>query len=84
MSNGGMAQPDPHTLDPLEIDKRLTDLEIKASFAEDMVDELNQTIVRQQLQIDLLIRELMQLRQQGHEAQTEGVRSLRDELPPHY
>jgi len=26
----------------------------------------------------------MQLRQQGNEAQTEGVRSLRDELPPHY
>jgi SlyX protein len=84
MSNSRMAHTDTDTLDPRDIDKRLTDLEIKASFAEDMVDELNQTIVRQQLQIDLLIRELMQLRQQGNEAQTEGVRSLRDELPPHY
>jgi SlyX protein len=66
------------------IDKRLTDLEIKASFTEDMVDELNQAIVRQQLQIDLLLRELGQLRQQGEDAAAGGFRSLRDELPPHY
>ena len=32
-------------------DQRLTELEIKASFSEDLLDELNQVIVRQQTQI---------------------------------
>ena len=44
------------TNDP--IDSRLTDLEINASFAEDMVDELNRLVARQQDQIDWLLREV--------------------------
>lgn len=40
------------------IELRLTDLEIKASFGEDLLDQLNHVIVRQQQQIDALIREL--------------------------
>ncbi len=63
---------------------RLTELEIKASFAEDTLDRLNDVIVRQQAQIDSLIRELMQLRQQPTAAEASPARSLRDELPPHY
>jgi len=66
------------------IDKRLTDLEIKAGFTEDLLDHLNQLVVRQQQQIDLLISELIQLRQQASDAGAGGFRSLRDELPPHY
>lgn len=66
------------------IDKRLTDLEIKASFTEDMVEELNQLVVRQQQQIDMLIREVLQLRQQSSDSGQPTFRSLRDELPPHY
>ncbi|TAK86587.1 MAG: SlyX family protein [Aquabacterium sp.] len=66
------------------IDKRLTDLEIKASFTEDLVEDLNQLIVRQQQQIDMLIREVLQLRQQPGDAGQGGFHSLRDELPPHY
>ena len=66
------------------IDKRLTDLEIKAGFTEDLLDHLNQLGVRQQQQIDLLISELIQLRQQASDAGAGGFRSLRDELPPHY
>ena len=66
------------------IDKRLTDLEIKAGFTEDLLDHLNQLVVRQQQQIDLLISEVIQLRQQASDAGTGGFRSLRDELPPHY
>lgn len=70
----------PHT----ELDKRLMDLEIKASFTEDLVEQLNQTIFQQQQQIDALIREVSQLRLQTPEGGTGGFRSLRDELPPHY
>ncbi len=67
-----------------DIDKRLMDLEIKASFTEDLVEQLNQIIFQQQQQIDALIREVSQLRQQTPDGGTGGFRSLRDELPPHY
>ena len=69
---------------PQDIEQRLTDLEVKASFTEDLVDHLNQTIVRQQAQIDRLTRELVTLREQMAAADAGGPRSLRDELPPHY
>ncbi len=64
--------------------QRLTELEIKASYSEDLLDQLNQIIVRQQNQIDWLLREVQQLRQQAPEAASGAFRSLRDELPPHY
>ena len=67
-----------------DTDQRLTDLEIKASFSEDLLDQLNQIIVRQQAQIDLLLREVGNLRQQSTEGDSGAFRSLRDELPPHY
>ena len=37
---------------------RVEELEIKASFADDALDKLDQVIIRQQLQIDLLIKEI--------------------------
>lgn len=68
-----------------DTDRRLTALEIKASFTEDLVDHLNEVIVRQQQQIDLLLREVADLRRQGpDEGGGAAFRSLRDELPPHY
>lgn len=66
------------------IDQRLTDLEIKASFTEDLLDQLNQVIVDQQRQIDLLMREVARLGQQGVSAEGGSARNLRDDLPPHY
>lgn len=66
------------------IEHRLTDLEVKASFTEDMLDQLNQVIVRQQGQIDRLLRELGELRERRPAADDAALRSLRDELPPHY
>lgn len=65
-------------------DQRLTDLEIKASFTEDLMDSLNEIVARQQQQIDQLSRELAHLRQQMPAADAGAFRSLRDELPPHY
>ncbi len=66
------------------IDKRLMDLEIKASFTEDLLEQLNQTIFQQQQQIDALIHAISQLRQQTPDGGSGGMRNLRDELPPHY
>lgn len=65
-------------------EQRLTELEIKASFTEDLLDQLNQVIVRQQAQIDGLLRAVGELRQQPSESGVPAFRSLRDELPPHY
>ena len=67
-----------------DTERRLTELEIKASYAEDTVDRLNEVVVRQQRQIDLLLRELVELKRNASDAEGAAPRSLRDELPPHY
>ena len=67
-----------------DIDKRLTDLEIKASFGEDLLEQLNQVVIRQQQQIDLLIREVGRLRQPEGEAAVLSAGQAGDDLPPHY
>jgi len=63
---------------------RLVNLEIKASYTEDLLDSLNEVVVRQQRQIDLLTRELARLAQQSLSADAPAPHSPRDELPPHY
>ncbi len=69
---------------PRTPDHRLDELEIKASFTDDLLDQLNLTIYRQQQQIDALAQQLVQLRQQMPEAGSGGARDPGDELPPHY
>ncbi|MEO8543886.1 MAG: SlyX family protein [Betaproteobacteria bacterium] len=69
---------------PQLIDHRLTNLEIKASFTDDLLDEINQTLYRQQQLIERLTRELQNLREQAPDAGSGASRGLRDELPPHY
>lgn len=64
-------------------DDRLTELEIKASYADDLLEQLNHIVARQQQQIDLLQRELIALRQQLRDAP--GVMAgSGHEPPPHY
>ena len=65
-------------------DARITELEIKASYTEDLLDQLDKVIVRQQLQIDLLISEIANLRQSSTDGGLGAARNLRDELPPHF
>ena len=67
---------------PVEL--RITDLEIKISYAEDLVDELNRVVYRQQQQIDLLATQLKDLREQAKSGALGEKHSQRDELPPHY
>jgi SlyX protein len=62
-------------------DDRITNLEIKLSFTEDLIEKLNETIYKQQQQIEFLYRELKALKEQA----SSSVRtSLKDEIPPHY
>ncbi|MFN8838438.1 MAG: SlyX family protein [Burkholderiales bacterium] len=49
-----MDRPDP-------VDARLTELEIKASLAEDTVDHLNEVVIAQQARIDALVHEVARL-----------------------
>lgn len=65
-------------------DQRLTDLEIKATYTEDLVEQLDLIITRQQLQIDLLLREVAELRRPAADSLQAPGRSLRDDLPPHF
>jgi SlyX protein len=68
-----------------DTDKRLTDLEVKASFTEDLVDHLNDLVTRQQEQIELLIREIGKLKDRAPDTSGGGApRDAADERPPHY
>lgn len=66
------------------IEQRLTELEIKASYAEDTVDRLNEVVVRQQGQIDQLLRAWAELAGQHPAADDAAAPRPHDELPPHY
>jgi SlyX protein len=71
-------------------EERITNLEVKLSFAEDLIENLNQTIYKQQQQIEFLYREMSSLKEQMRASGSEGLsggndaRDLRDEIPPHY
>ena len=82
MSNHPMTNP--QVTQASTTDQRLTDLEIKATYAEDLVEQLDKIVARQQQQIDLLMREVAALRQPAGDGQLNAGRSLRDELPPHF
>jgi SlyX protein len=71
-------------------EERITNLEVKLSFAEDLIENLNQTIYKQQQQIEFLYREMSSLKEQMRASGSERLgggndaRDLRDEIPPHY
>ena len=66
------------------MEKRLTEIEIKLSFAEDLLEELNRTVFRQQQQMEQLQQEIRALRRQLEVSMPAEPRSLADEVPPHY
>ena len=66
------------------MEARLNELEAKVAFAEDLIETLNQTVIRQQGQIDLLQQQLRLLHQQLQDALPDDARTPRDEIPPHY
>jgi len=68
-----------------ELTRRIDELEIKASFADDTLEQLNQVILRQQREIDVLARQLADMRQQVDQAGSgTSQATLREEIPPHY
>lgn len=65
-------------------DQRLDALEIKASYADDLLEKLDQVIVRQQAQIDLLILEIHRLRQPMADVDGLLQAGAGSDRPPHY
>jgi SlyX protein len=63
-------------------EERITNLEIKLSFTEDLIEKLNETVYKQQQQIEFLYRELKAIKEQAGSGGGGG--SLKDEIPPHY
>lgn len=66
------------------MENRITELETKMAFSEDLLEELNRTVFRQQQQITQLQQELRALRQQLQASMPAEQRSPGDEMPPHY
>ena len=66
------------------METRVTELEVKLAFAEDLLDTLNATVYRQQQRIEQLERAVRELRQLVVQSLPAEQLSLRDEIPPHY
>ncbi|WP_394827618.1 SlyX family protein [Pendulispora albinea] len=62
------------------MESRLTELEIRYSHLERLVDELNRVVFEQGKTIDLLRLELLRLRS----LLEESGEAIKDEKPPHY
>lgn len=65
-------------------DERLERIETKLSFAEDLLEELNRLVFRQQEQIVSLQAQLSRLLERGEQASISAPRDPHDERPPHY
>ncbi len=68
----------------MTLEMRLAELEVKLSYAEDMVDMLNKAVFRQQERIDLLQRQLTALHRRMQDGMANEERTPSEEIPPHY
>jgi len=66
------------------LEERIIELEVKNAFLSEALDQLNAVVVRQQQQIDLLIREVMGLKAQAGASDVLRPDNLAEEIPPHY
>ena len=66
------------------MEDRLEKIESKLALSEDLLEELNKTLYRQQHQIEQLQQELGSLRQQVQSALPHEQPNSDNEMPPHY
>lgn len=67
-----------------ELDKRLIDLEIKFTHQDELLQELNQIVAKQQIIIEKMAREIISLNELYTKSDIQGNRTLKDDIPPHY
>jgi SlyX protein len=67
------------------VESRITELEIKLAFQDDLLESLSQTVARQQQQIDLLQEQMRVLYRQikSNDPDNPGL-PPQQEIPPHY
>ena len=65
-------------------DNHLVKIETKLSYQEDLLDQLNSIIIRQQKEIDSLKRELLLLQEKITTINESTENNNMDERPPHY
>lgn len=66
------------------MESRLSEIEIKLSFSEDLLEELNRTVARQQQQIAGLEHQVRELRLQLQRSLPAESDGSGQEIPPHY
>lgn len=66
------------------MDKHIVELEVKLTYCEDLLEELNRSVFRQQQQIDQILKELQGLRDQVRASLPADPRDPAGEIPPHY
>jgi SlyX protein len=66
------------------MESRIADIEVKLSFCEDLVEELNKVVFRQQQQIEQLQKEMVAVRDQVRMAAPAEKGDPREDVPPHY
>lgn len=67
------------------LEARMAEVEIKLSYSEDLIEALNTTVYRQQLQIEQLVQEIRAMREEKrNEEARAGLKNIRDDIPPHY
>ena len=67
------------------MNETIMDLQTRLAFQEDSIDTINQIVVRQQNEIDLLKREIIQLKEMIEDFRdSQGDGGGGNELPPHY
>lgn len=68
------------------MEEKLIELETKISYQEDLLSDLNDIVIKQQRQVDELLREMSALKEQLQEAieRSPGQGEQVQEKPPHY
>lgn len=71
-----------------DTEDRITELEIRLAWQDDLLDNLNQALIRQQQQLDLMQQQLRRLydmtTQQSQAESGSLLAQLQQEIPPHY
>ena len=65
-------------------DQRLMDLEVKVTYTEDLVEQLDKIIARQQQHISFLLGEVAELRRPVSDIALQHQNIARDGRPPHF
>jgi SlyX protein len=69
------------------IEERLAELESRLAFQDDIIDNLNQVVTRQDGELRVLKQQLIELAarvREFHDAAAGSGPALGDEIPPHY